>query len=186
MPRRARRRGTAQRPPGGPGRHGQRKVIIRTIDVGGDKHRPAAAVEENPALPGAASASAVARPKLLDQVARALLRSNRWNAADCRCDGQRGRRTVPSVAASRAAHAVGDQERLPELVTRGTSVPARRSTWNTPTSFHRPNDLSQLPPWPWTVKPRRLGRPYRRLHPALRLTSRPPVLEHGHGRWVGA
>ena len=55
---------------------GQRKVIIRTIDVGGDKHLDylPLPVEENPALGLRGIRLGQARPELLDQQLRALLR----------------------------------------------------------------------------------------------------------------
>ncbi|EOQ77753.1 phosphoenolpyruvate-protein phosphotransferase [Pseudomonas aeruginosa VRFPA02] len=55
---------------------GQRKVIIRTIDVGGDKHLDylPLPVEENPALGVRGIRLGQARPELLDQQLRALLR----------------------------------------------------------------------------------------------------------------
>ncbi|MGA4815686.1 putative PEP-binding protein [Pseudomonas aeruginosa] len=111
-PRRARRRGARNAYQEVLDAMGQRKVIIRTIDVGGDKHLdlPAAAVEENPALGLRGIRLGQARPELLDQQLRALLRVEPL---------ERCRILLPMVSEvdelrhpwppRRASHAVGDR-----------------------------------------------------------------------------
>jgi phosphoenolpyruvate-protein phosphotransferase len=171
---------------------GKRKVIIRTIDVGGDKHLsylPLPA-EENPALGLRGIRLSQARPSLLDQQLRALLKVEA---------AQRMRIMLPMV--SEVDELIAIRQRLGELAEElgVTQLPELGVMIEVPsaalmadklaehTDFFSigTNDLSQ-----YTLAMDRghpgLAQRIDAMHPALlRLIAKTCASAARHGRWVG-
>ncbi|WXL27065.1 phosphoenolpyruvate--protein phosphotransferase [Ectopseudomonas mendocina] len=171
---------------------GKRKVIIRTIDVGGDKHLSYLPLptEENPALGLRGIRLGQARPDLLDQQLRALLKVD---------SAQRVRIMLPMVSEveelisirQRLIHLADELgvRQLPELGVM-IEVPSAALLSDQLAEYADffsigTNDLSQ-----YTLAMDRghpgLAQRIDALHPALlRLISKTCASAARHGRWVG-
>ena len=166
---------------------GQRKVIIRTIDVGGDKHLDylPLPVEENPALGLRGIRLGQTRPELLDQQLRALLRVEPL---------ERCRILLPMVSEvdERAPPRLATQlgiERLPELGVMievpSAALLADQLAEHADFLSIGTNDLSQ---YALAMDRCHAGLADRidALHPALlRLIAQTCAGAARHGRWVG-
>lgn len=171
---------------------GQRKVIIRTIDVGGDKHLDylPLPVEENPALGLRGIRLGQARPELLDQQLRALLRVEPL---------ERCRILLPMVSEVDELRAIRRRlgelatqlgiERLPELGVMievpSAALLADQLAEHADFLSIGTNDLSQ---YALTMDRCHAGLADRidALHPALlRLIAQTCAGAARHGRWVG-
>jgi hypothetical protein len=136
---------------------GDKSVIIRTIDVGGDKqldYLPLPA-EANPVLGLRGIRLAQVRPEMLDQQLRALLQVSplrvagsccRWSPKSMNCcrSASASMRCAPNWAQPAPGNRRDDRS------------PRRRAAWpnnwpNMPTSCRSAPTTCPSTPWPWTA-----------------------------------